>query len=97
MPCLLMLALAIIRMQVPTVASDETGMLKKKYPIFPGTGIEDGAWCSSTSCDSFLNDNFRPLAIFSDYGESHNNFKPKKYDVGYDKSGPQFYAPTHCL
>ena len=97
-PVALMLVLAVIRNTVPRISEDQTGMLAKKTPSFPGVGYENGYWQNSTAGDTWLNNHVRPFFNYSDYIDDHNKKEETgTYDVGYDKKGPQFYAPSHCL
>jgi ATP-binding cassette subfamily A (ABC1) protein 3 len=48
-PCILMIGLTIIRMQIPTTHVDQAGMLEKKFPAYIGvapTGMN--TWAKNT-------------------------------------------------
>lgn len=95
-PIVLMIALVIIRLQIPVTHVDQEGMLQKKHVAFPGVPNFEGTWQGSTSKDSWMNDRVRPFFDWADYYEKHNGPGPN-YDVAWDWYGPQFYAPSQCI
>ena len=95
-PIVLMIVLTIIRNKVPTVPTDQAGMLSKKAPVMPGIGITNGKWAKSTSEDNFVDLKVRPFFGWADYSEGHTG-SGYSYQLAWDWTGPQFYAPTQCL
>lgn len=98
-PALLMLILCVLRINVPSVPTDAEGMLAKKGPVMPGVGYDpELGWYNSTGGNHYVDDYMRPMIGYSDYtrGDTHmTNWT--EYSIGYDKYGPQFFTPTHCM
>ena len=103
LPMALMIVLCIIRAKVPFTFVDEEGMLRKKGFAMPGIPMDEhGVWTSDKVDDHAashkINKFVRPFAEFADYtgfGKFYSD--PEDYNVGYDYTGPQMYAPSHCM
>ena len=95
-PILLMVALVVIRMQIPVTYTDQAGMFKKKYVSMPGVPNYEGTWQKSSDDDDWINDKVRPMFIYADYYERHHG-DPAEYSISYDWHGPQFFAPSQCI
>ena len=59
-PILLMVALVVIRMQIPVTYTDQAGMFNKKYVAMPGVPNNEGSWQKSTHYDDWINEKVRP-------------------------------------
>jgi len=95
-PVFLMIVLSVIRLEVPTFSTDQSAMLDKKLPAFPGVGLTpDGTW--GTSTDYNFDNLLRPFFTWANYSESHDHFDPTAYQMSYDTKGPQYYSPGHCM
>lgn len=71
-PIILMVALTVIRMQVPTTKVDQEGMLKKKFAVFPGAPYKGlGTWIGNTSGNPETNEKIVAMTCYSDYITSH--------------------------
>ena len=88
-PVVMMIALTIIRMQIPTSPVDQEGMFKKKYIVYPGVPpITPGTWEGSTHNCNLINDKVSAMTCYSDYTERHDKDNCVDYDVAYDWYGP---------
>jgi len=73
-------------------------MLKKQLPVYPGVGLgTNGYWSNSTRDNDYWDLINRPMVVYSNYttGDTHDTID--EYEMGFDKFGPQFYTPTHCM
>ena len=97
-PMVLMIALSIIRAQVPVTYTDQAGMLNKKYVVMPGIGNKDGTWAHDTSGNGWIDNKVVDMFRFANYTDKHDRDDPEfVYDIAWDWHGPQFWAPSHCL
>ena len=97
-PVILMVALTLIRMQIPTASVDQEGMFKKKYIVYPGVPMKGlGTWYTNTKNVDELSARVVGLACYSDYFDKHDPDDCRAYDTALDWKGPQFFAPSQCL
>ena len=92
-PVVLMAALWIIRVQVPTVSVDKDGVLARKYPVYLGATPVQGGWTYNNDPLSAIMQDFMTYSNYSDY--KHD--PPGSWDAGYDIYNPQWYGPGHCI
>ena len=98
-PVIMMIALWVIRLQVPTTSVDSEGMLGKNLPSWPGVGKKvGGTWDTSTASNNWVDSKVIPFANFTNYTvKRQKDGKIKDYDLGYDWHGPQFWFGSQCL
>jgi hypothetical protein len=94
-PLLLMTALWIIRLQVPTTPVDKNGMFTKKYGVYLGVAPDDSrhGWGYDNDYENAF---LKPMMVYSGF-KARGNPDPEDFDVGDDWFGAQFYGPGHCI
>lgn len=97
LPAIMMAILCIIRVYVPSVTTNAENMLSSNLVAFPSVVYENGAWWRSTDGNRIWDTLNRPMMMWVNYTKDYHNHDPAFYEMGYDKRGPQFYTPTHCM
>lgn len=89
-PLVLMIVLSFLRTQVEITHTDQSGMLKKKYPVMLGIGKKNAnTWAHNTDLDDWVNDFVTPMFGFANYTIKHDEDDPEaSYDLGFDFHGP---------
>jgi len=96
-PVILFTALCIIRIHIPLTQVDQEGIMNKKLPVYPPVAYYQGYWSNSTSNNDLTNDHMRSMVTYANYTGDKQDGPASEYDMGYDRTGPQFFFPFHCL
>ena len=94
-PIILMAALWIIRLQVPTTEVDQVSMLKKQGISTIGLGPDPDTNLFDSS-DDYLNGYVRNLTQFTGLCDDRGGCGVD-YNIAEDYHGPKIYTPSHCI